>query len=292
MPKLLTNKKKAWVGQFKPTAVLRGKPLNYNASIEEKYRAKMDKLINQMCDRTKKKLIALFKNHTISATDSFALDATLVAQAKILVNQLTLQFNELFGYQAKPISESMVKASNQASKSAVHQSLKELSGGLSLKTDFMSAPLAEVFTASVNESVGLIKSIPQKYFSDVQGSVMRSISNGNGLADLVPALEKYEGITKRRAKIIASDQTKKVYNGLNKGRMQKLGVDKYEWLHTGGASHPREEHIAMSGQIFSLSNPPVIDSKTGQTGKPGDLINCSCRMLPVIEFNNGEQNDE
>ena len=68
----------------------------------------------------------------------------------------------------------------------------------------------------------LIKSIPEQYFKDVTGSVMRSITTGNGLADLVPEIKKYDGQTERRAKLLALDQTRKAYNSINKQRMQSL----------------------------------------------------------------------
>ncbi|RIQ43658.1 phage head morphogenesis protein, partial [Bordetella avium] len=31
-------------------------------------------------------------------------------------------------------------------------------------------------------------------------------------------------------------------------------------------------------------NPPIIDKTTGERGLPGQLINCKCRMRPVIDF--------
>ena len=147
----------------------------------------------------------------------------------------------------------------------------------------------EVMTASIAENVGLIKSISEKYLTDVQGAVMRSITNGNGLQDLIPALERHEGITRRRARNIALDQTRKAYNSLNKGRMEALGIKKFEWLHTGGSQNPREDHIELSGQIFSFDNPPVIDKRTGERGFPAQLPNCRCRMLPVITFGDVEE---
>ena len=47
----------------------------------------------------------------------------------------------------------------------------------------------------MTENVGLIKSIPAQYLNGVQGAVMRSITTGNGMQDLVPYLQKHKGIT-------------------------------------------------------------------------------------------------
>jgi SPP1 gp7 family putative phage head morphogenesis protein len=97
-------------------------------------------------------------------------------------------------------------------------------------------------------------------------------------------LQEYEGVTLRRARNIALDQTRKAYNNINKGRMQAIGVQKFEWVHSGGGQKPRELHIELDGQVFSFDDLPVIDERTGERGIPGQAINCRCTMVPVIEF--------
>jgi len=112
---------------------------------------------------------------------------------------------------------------------------------------------------------------------------MRSITTGNGMQDLLPYLEKAKGISKRRAKIIAYDQTRKAFNNVNKAKMQKLGIKEFEWLHTGGSNEPRKHHIKLSGQIFSFDNLPFSEDNERRI-YPGSEINCRCRAIPVIKF--------
>ena len=77
---------------------------------------------------------------------------------------------------------------------------------------------------------------------------------GRELADLLPYLEKQEGITQRRAEIIALDQTHKAYNGFNRQRMIGAGVRSFQWLHSGGVLHPRELHLyQLNGQFSALT---------------------------------------
>lgn len=282
---LLTKKRQQWVDTFKPSKVLRGTPLNYNAGDESRYVIELTALVKQMTAQTQKSVVKLFKTH--HAQDGMAMDASVVSQARILMNSLTQKFEQLFGRKADPMATRMMDNTDKSSKSSLHSSLKELSGGLSLKTDVMTGPMKEVFSASVQENVGLIKSIPAQYLTEVQGAVMRSITTGQGLADLIPFLKSHEGMTIRRARNIALDQTRKAYNQLNKGRMAAVGIRKYEWLHTAGSQKPRQLHIQMSGNIYSLDDPPVIDDNTGERGIPGQAINCRCRMVPVIEFSDG-----
>lgn len=271
--------------KFKPRPrpkVIRGKPLNPNAAIELRYYADLRKLVMEMTRQTKFELHALFQQP--AAQEYFAQDASTSSQARMLMNKLLERFQGIFDLASKPLAAGMVHAENKASASGVHASLKQISSGLSIKTNVITGDIKEILNASIQENVGLIKSISSEYLTQVQGAVMRSITTGNGLADLQPFLEKQEGITLRRARVIARDQTRKAYTNLNFARMDKAGIQKYEWLHSAGGQKPRKLHQSMSGKIYSIDKPPVIDEKTGQRGKPGDLINCRCRALPVVEF--------
>jgi SPP1 gp7 family putative phage head morphogenesis protein len=289
-PPLLTNKKAAWVGQFKPTAVMRGETLAYNAALQSRYEAELLKLVGQMSGQVEKALAKFFKGE--DAPDYFAEDASPPSQARILLNKLTRTFNALYAKRAPALAKSMVDAASKGSRSALHSSLRELSGGLSLKTGLVNENLDEALSAAVTENVNLIKSISQDYLGQVSGAVMRSLQpGGNGLADLVPFLQERKEITKRRARNIALDQTRKAFNDANAIRMQSLGVKKFEWIHSGGGAHPRKDHIEMSGNIYSFDDLPVIGVMYGVEvrGLPGQLPNCRCTMRPVIEFDEGEQ---
>lgn len=202
---------------------------------------------------------------------------------------LTARFNDLFAKKAKPMAESMVTDADKAGAKALHASLMKLSGGMSLQTTLSNPNIANIAKAAVAENVSLIKSVATEYLQKVEGAVMRSITTGNGLQDLVPALEQYEGQTHRRAKNIALDQTRKAYNSINKGRMQGIGIKKFMWHHSGGGAHPREDHVEMDGEIYSFDDLPVIDQRTGERGIPGQAPNCKCVMSPVFDFGDDEK---
>jgi len=282
MPKkVLTHKRAKWAKSRK--AIIRGKPLRPNVGVQDNYQKRLDSLIRTMRKTVEKEIGALFD--TAHAKKFFAMDANISPQANLLMNSLMKRFQQLFDTKAQGLASRMVDENDRASSGALHGSLKELSGGLSLKTTSITPAMKQIMKASIAENVGLIKSIPSQYLTQVQGAVMRSITTGNGMQDLFPALNKYGEITERRARLIARDQTRKVYNNLNAGRMKAVGVQKYEWCHSNGDREPRPLHLnVLNGQIFSLDNPPVIDEKTGQRGKPGDLINCTCFMRPIVDF--------
>lgn len=285
----LTIKKQKLVMARKPE-ILRGVRLSYNVSIEDRYSKQLVALVLQMTKQSQKQVLRLFQSST--GEEFFAQDDSISSQARIITNKLADTFNDLFSKKADLLAEQMVNDSDRASSASLHESLRTLSGGLSLKTTVITGQLKESMKASVAENVQLIKSISQEYQTQMQGAVMRSITTGNGLQDLVPFFKKYEGITIRRARFIASDQTKKAYSNMNAMRMQKLGVQKYEWIHSGGGMEPRELHLALNGKICSLTDPPIIQYAKGSQreirGKPGDLPGCHCTMRPVVDFNQGD----
>lgn len=278
---LLTSKRKAWAAS-RPDATFKGEILHPPAAVSVRYADALSNLVRSMTDTTKREVLALFK--TDHAAAHFAQDATISSQARILLSNLRARFEDLFAKKAKPLAEQMVGSAETASGTALHSSLQKLSGGMSLKTHITNPVLQNITKASVTENVSLIKSIASEYLQKVEGAVMRSITTGNGLQDLVPAIEQYDGQTHRRAVNIALDQTRKVYNSVNKGRMQAIGIKKFQWHHSGGGANPREDHVEMDGNIYSFDELPVIDQRTGERGIPGQAPNCKCTMSPVFDF--------
>lgn len=286
MPTVKSIRKIPWKGK-KRDDVLRGKPLTYSAAAADRYYEKLRKLILKMTVITHRELVSLFKSP--AGAEYFAMDESISSQARILTNALRDRFDDLFGFNAKGLSDDVAQAADTSSAIALKKSLAEFTKGITLKTDFLTSDLGEVLTAIIAENVGLIKSISSEYMTQIQGAVMRSITTGNGLQDLVPFLQKYEGVTLRRARVIAHDQTRKAFTNVNAVRMERLDMDEFEWLHSAGGQHPRPLHVEMSGNIYSLKNPPVIDEKTGERGLPGQLIHCRCRMVPVVSFKGDSQ---
>jgi len=283
----LSEKRAVWAAQReKQKPVFKGNPLAVNAGVQAQYVVALTSLVAQMTAQVKREIVRSFK--TDSAKAHYAMDASLASEQRILTNQLAEKFNNLFGKKAKPLAENMVDNTDKASAASLKSSLEKLSGGMKINASGYTRLVNEVYTASIAENVGLIKSISSQYLNQVQGSVMRSITTGRGLEDLIPELEKYEGMTHRRAKNIALDQTRKAYANITAGRLGAVGVKKYEWMHSGGGLHPREEHMEMDGNIYSFAEPPIIDAKTGERGIPGQAVNCRCKMRPVLDFGGDE----
>jgi SPP1 gp7 family putative phage head morphogenesis protein len=277
----LSKKRAAWAAQFKRKGVA-GAPVAPNAGVEDWYARKLARLSDAMRETVQREIRRLFRVEDGPA--GYSEDASFASQARITMNRLRVLFTRMFARKADKLADGMIARATRANAAGVRESLKELSGGLTIKTDFISGRLEETLKAAVTENVGLIRSIPREYLDKAEGAVMRSVTTGNGYADLVPELRRLGDLTVTRARFIARDQCNKANAALTRGRLRDAGIKRFQWVHTGRSREPRPLHEQLNGQVFSFDDPPVIDVKTGKKGFPGDMINCKCRMRPYIQF--------
>ena len=262
---------------------IKGKALRYNAAICDRYRKSIVKLVDKMCKTVERELLPLYRQLEPAA----AMDAaSLPSQARIKIASLDTTFTSLFSSSAKTIAARMVGDTDKDSGRDVVSSLKDTPLSLSVKD--LSKASKDIITASIEENVALIKSIQSKYFGDVKQTVMRSILEPDAdSTSLAQNLQKMYDLTKKRAEFIAGDQTRKVYSTLAREKMAGAGVKKFEWMHSSAGKHPREMHVELNGQVFRFDRPPVID-EDGTRGFPGQLINCRCTQIPVIDFGDND----
>lgn len=266
----------------------KGHALAYPAGVAERYRAQLQVLIKQMAVATMREV----KKHYPEPVAEDALpegvvvsmDADIPGSMDSALDRILSRFQKMFDSQAPEISGKMATEADKASTTAVKSSLKEASANVVVPTTVLqSGEIADVWQASVAKNVDLIKSVPGQYMQRIKDQVRDGITKGRGIADLLPELQNIQGMSDRRAKLIAYDQTRKAYTSYNLTKLTGASVKKFEWLHSGGAAEPRKDHIAMSGNVYRFDDPPIIDQRTGERGFPGQAIDCSCRMIPVVE---------
>lgn len=169
--------------------------------------------------------------------------------------------------------------------STATKSLKRSIGEKDLpKVKFTMTPeMKQAVDGIVAENVNLIKSIPEKYFTQVQTITLQSITRGRDLQYMTEELQKQFGVTRRRAERIAIDQNNKATAELSRVRQKSLGIKRGIWIHSGGGSHPRIKHVKAHGEEFDLDEGlPVGDN--GEYVLPGQEIGCGCSWKPVLPF--------
>lgn len=278
MPIRLTRKRERWA---KPrNATLKGDPLKYPAPAAVRYQKSLDELVRAMRADYQREVLKLWR----SSDFNIAMDANIGSQMRILFSYLGDKWSKRFASRAKEITDRMIRSVDRHSKASLHESLKKISGGITIKVPDMPGTMQEALKATIAENVSLITSISSQYQERVEGIVYRSIQQGGrGAADIYDDLIKVGGMSERRAHNIATDQTRKATTAFNAERAKSVGIRKGIWRHSSGSAEPRKMHLELDGQEFDLDNPPVIDPD-GTRGLPGFLPNCRCFWTPVVDF--------
>lgn len=126
------------------------------------------------------------------------------------------------------------------------------------------------------ENVRLITKMVNEHKARIGGIVTNGLAKGRTATALARDIEKAAGIPRRRAQLIARDQTATLQGRINRARQRANGVTHFIW-RTAGDDRVRDEHEGLEGRKFSWA--------TGAPGEgfPGDPINCRCTAEPVLE---------
>lgn len=145
-----------------------------------------------------------------------------------------------------------------------------------------TAGLVEHLEVAVAENVRLITSLKGKQLDDVKGIILRGARAGVHQTAIAEQIEQSFGVSKRRAALIANDQTGKLNGELNQIRQQRLGVRRYRWSSSQD-ERVRKRHRQLNGTIQEWGKPPITDERTGERAHPGQPIRCRCQPIPIID---------
>lgn len=124
----------------------------------------------------------------------------------------------------------------------------------------------------VAENVALIKTVPQKFFSEIEALTIRGISYGERPDKIAKDIQQRYGVAEFNAKRIAKDQSNKFFGRLNSIRQKSLGIEKFVW-RTAEDERVRPEHEELDGETFPWTEPP-------SEGLPGQPVLCRCEGEP------------
>ena len=275
--------------------IQQNKPVKAPYAMELQYRRELYTLIEGM-DRDFRTILKIYREKQNQiAMDESMLSTDIEDKILKLGNRWRTRFNDYAKKNAQKRVEKTLKQTDSQLTAvlAAFFTAQGLIDILKKKTE----SLMQVMKVNTAENVSLIESIPDQYIKRVQTMVTNIMSGAGNWVDLRGAIIKTKDITLRRAKMIARDQTNKVFNALTLRRFEQLGITRVKWKHSHADKEPRHYHITqwdgssgidngepngLDGFVFDLNNPPVIDKKTGQRGFPGVLTNCSCMMVPIV----------
>jgi len=135
------------------------------------------------------------------------------------------------------------------------------------------------------QNVSLIKDIPLDSITRIENQVTSSVLRGDSRTFLKDQIQNILKISENRAKLIARDQSNKMYGTLTELRSHNNGWDFYEW-DTVGDERVRKDHARLNGRIFKFSEPPITvttGSRSGERNNPSQDIQCRCIALVVFD---------
>ena len=149
--------------------------------------------------------------------------------------------------------------------------------------------VGEIIETAIRDNTALIRTIPKEHFGKIEKAVLQNY-RGEPFEEgsLAGRIRKIHSVTDNRARIIARDQTTKLWGNVNQARQEDIGVDSYIWRtsgdervtgYPGGVNRPggaHGDHYARDGKTYKWSDPP-------SDGHPGEAILCRCNAEPIVD---------
>lgn len=141
-----------------------------------------------------------------------------------------------------------------------------------------------------------ISDFTQKQIGELRRDIRDSTLEGNRYETMVGKIQKSYGVSQRKAKFLARQETALMMASFKKARYQEAGIAMYRWQTViGSPKHPvRDSHKACSGKFFTWDSPVEVDAngkpkpggarKPGSNLNPGEDYNCRCIGRPVVHF--------
>lgn len=208
---------------------------------------------------------------------ALAFDRSPADWLKSAFDKLARRWLRQFDQGADKLAEWFTTATSRRSDAALQGILRKSGFAVEFR---MTPAMRDIRDATVHENVALIKSIPREYLTQVEGSVMRSVTAGRDLGTLVTELRHHHGVTKRRAALIARQQNNAATAAFTRARQVEHGLQAV-WMHSYAGKEPRPTHLANNGKPY---DPAVgwYDPAEKKHIFPGQLINCRCFSRTVI----------
>lgn len=248
--------------------------IHANRGVEARYRKELEALVKEMCSSAEYWLAAQYRKAPPEIAEDALPSAEMAARVREVSKRWVARYNDM----ADDIAKRFASGSIRATDSSFQLALKDAGWAVDFK---MTRAMQDVAKAAVVENVSLIKSIPQKYLTEVEGIVMRGYSRGRDLQEITGELQSRYGITQRRAILIARDQSNKLNAATTQARRLELGITEAIWQHSHGGKEPRKLHVAADGQKYKIAKGCLIG---GKYILPGEEVGCRCVSKSVLPF--------
>ena len=248
-------------------------PIHANAGVQAWYTRQLQTLVTAMA---KEMLADIRQAWTDDAPDiGMAADSvwSLTQAFQRWADRWTFRMTQA----AQQLSVQFASRAFTATQTSMQQALRDAGFTVRFKPTRRSV---KVYQLVIDQQVGLIKSIPQQYLTDVRAVVYQSVMEGGNMQRVAADVRQKYGVTHRRAALIARDQNHKAKAIIERERRRELGITRAKWRHSGAGKEPRPEHVKFSGEYYDIAKGAYLE---GEWVWPGTAINCRCTDMAVID---------
>lgn len=190
------------------------------------------------------------------------------------------------GYE--PSMDALLLFGNSVADFTVGQWVALMEAGVGLAYDAKSPAIVKLIDTWATEQVTLIHKADRDMRDKVWSRVTAGVQNG-WLNDTIKdtLLEDMPGISERRAKLIARDQTSKLRAMLSQQCMEDAGFQTYVWS-TAGDERVRPSHTVMEGKVCRWDDETVWLEDGAWVPRSADAVHLhpgmdiQCRCIAAV----------
>ena len=209
---------------------------------------------------------------------------------KNVAKQLSFEFNELLrDWETKTEAIADFIARKLAKNTEKYVNINFTKQNKDFNINVRSKAIKNQLQAIYEKNYGLIKSIPNEIIQRYKSAFLNNIGSFDREA-IYKQAKTFQGISNRRAKTIARDQTQKAVSGYTQARAEQLGFEYYMWVTAGDerVSKGKGGHRILNGRIYKYAEPSAIADTYNTKGHPSFRVNCRCLQVSIIPQPNQE----
>jgi len=223
---------------------------------------------------------------TIQESESARTDSITESESSQLIRVVNMvQRKAAEKYPASAQTSFLEKTASEVGKFTTGEQAKLAARVVTLDvTSIFRAGLSETYDAWISGNVALIKTIDERYFTQVSTTIDSAFRNGTNTRELIKDIRSRFEVSEFNAERIARDQIGKLNAEITRERQTQLGVVEYIWAASGD-DRVRESHQEMDGKVCRYSDPPIVD---GEPTSPGQPVLCRCEAIAVLPGETGD----
>lgn len=172
---------------------------------------------------------------------------------------------------------------------ALQEGFKPVAKKLEVQPE-LSEPARRRLAAEYSDNLKLyIQKFADNEIFSLREAVEENANEGYRFDKLIPKIKQRYGVSVRKAKFLARNETSIFMSKYHEHRYSEAGITEYIWSTSHDArvrpalgTHGTDNHRVLDGRTFRFASPPTVDPATGRKANPGQDYNCRCVAIPIL----------